>query len=358
MSQATLTQNRSVPSFKVLVGKDPLPTEAGLDLLGVRVSDYVEGAAEFLLTFNNWHSDLQQFKWIDKEIFKEGALLEVKVGFDDEDLKSLIVGEVAAIEPEFHENEAPTLKIHGYDRLHRFRRGRKTQTFVEMKDSQIAEKVARDLDLTPQVEDTGVVLEYVLQNNMTGIDFLLERARRIRYEVTVQDKTLHFRKAASGKSRFATLEYGYTLKSFYPRLSTVKQVSRVVVQGWDPLAKEPIEGRAGSGDEDTRMNGTRLGSAVSESAFFSSEAVIVDKPVFSQGEAVQIARGKFNDMAVEYITGEGHAIGNPDIRAGRVIELAKLGERFSGFYYITSSTHVIDPRGGYTTRFTVERNAT
>jgi phage protein D len=62
-------------------------------------------------------------------------------------------------------------------------------------------------------------------------------------------------------------------------------------------------------------------------------------------------------MIVDFITGEGTAIGNTDIRAGRVIELRKLGQRFSGLYYVTSSTHRVD-QNGYITQFTVERNAT
>jgi phage protein D len=62
-------------------------------------------------------------------------------------------------------------------------------------------------------------------------------------------------------------------------------------------------------------------------------------------------------MAVDFITGEGTAIGNTDIRAGEVVELNGLGKRFSGLYYITSSTHEVGPKG-YRTRFTVGRSAT
>jgi len=39
------------------------------------------------------------------------------------------------------------------------------------------------------------------------------------------------------------------------------------------------------------------------------------------------------------------------------VELKGLGTRFSGLYYITSSTHEVSAKG-YRTRFNVERNAT
>jgi len=149
-----------------------------------------------------------------------------------------------------------------YDMLHRFRRGYKTRSFTDMKDSQIAQQIATDLGLRAQVEDTEIVHDYLLQHNQADIDFLLERARRIRFEVVVKDKTLYFRNAGNDKKTEAvSLNYGSTLKSFYPRLSTVQQVSEVVVQGWDPKKKEAIVGKAVQGDEVSKMNGSNLHQA-------------------------------------------------------------------------------------------------
>jgi phage protein D len=356
MAEPAFEQTRDTPGFKVLVEGSELPTEAALDVINVQVSDYVEGASMFMLTLNIRDSESQEFKWIDEDLLSEGAEVEVKLGYVDS-LQTMIVGEVTSLEPEFNEGEALTMKIHGYDLLHRFRRGRKTRSFTNMKDSDIASQIASELNLRAQVEDTQVVHDYILQHNQTDIDFLLERARRIRYEVVVQDKTLHFRKVANNKGKVITIEYGFTLRAFYPRLSTMQQVSEVIVQGWNPKTKEAIVGRARQGDEVSKMSGTKLGIAISEQAFFQTQTFIVDTPIYSEGEALQIARGKFNDMTVEFIIGEGLATGNMDIRAGEVIELTKLGQRFSGLYYVTSSTHTVD-QTGYTTKFTVERNAT
>jgi uncharacterized protein len=356
MPEPALQAARNTPTFKIYAGGSELPLETALDVQDVKVSDYVEGASTFAITFNNWNSETQEFKSIGDSQLTEGTEVEVKAGYDEE-LSSLIIGEITALEPQFRERATPMMKVHGYDRLHRFRRGRNTRSFVNMKDSEIAEKIARELKLLADVEDTQITHEYVLQSNQSDIDFLLERARRIRYEVIVKDKTLFFRKAANNKSKVISIEFGLTLRSFYPRLSTIKQVSEVIVQGWNHKTKEAIVGRAQQGDEVTKMNGTKLGVAISESAFAPTKSFVVDKPVFSQGEANQIAKGLFNNMTVEFITGEGSAIGNPDIRAGQVIELLKVGRRFSGPYYVTSSTHVIDGHG-YATRFTVARNAT
>lgn len=356
MAEPALEQVRDAPSFKVLAGGSELPTEAALDILEIKVSEYVEGASTFTVTFNNWNSDKQEFKLVDGDLLKEGTEIEVRAGYVDS-LVSLIIGEVTALEPEFPAGEAPTLKIQGYDRLHRFRRGRKTRSFANMKDSEIADQIARDLGLRSQVEDTSITHDYVLQSNQSDIDFLLELARRINFEVVVKDKTLQFRKAANDKGKVVTLEYGMTLQAFYPRLSTMRQVSEVVVQGWNFKTKEAIVGKARKGDETSTMSGAKLGVTISEDAFSNTKTVVVTHPIFTEGEAKQIAGGEFNRMAIDFITGEGVAIGNTSIRAGEVIEFKGLGKRFSGLYYITAATHTVGPKG-YGVRFSVARNAT
>ncbi len=50
------------------------------------------------------------------------------------------------------------------------------------------------------------------------------------------------------------------------------------------------------------------------------------------------------------MTARGSTIGTPDLRAGRTVQIQKLGETFDGTYFVTSTTHHIGS-GGYTTDF-------
>jgi phage protein D len=345
----------SVPHYRVYVGGAPLAVEAEVDILGVTVSQYVEGADVFTIEVNNWHSDRQELKWVDEDLYAPGAEVEVKIGFLD-DVRSLIRGEVTALEPEFHPDKAPTLKVTGYDRLHRFRRGRRTRSFVDIRDSELAESLAAELSLRARVEDTSVVHPYLFQNNQSNIDFLRERARRIRYEVDVEDRTLVFRRSANGAGKTVTLTLGDKLKGFYPRLTTLDQVSEVEVRGWDPVNKSAIVATAGLSDQTTKMQGTTAGPALADEVYGATSVLIADHYLVSQAEADQIAKAQFNVHADGFITGEATAIGNPELAAGTVVELTKLGRRFTGFYYITAASHVIK-REGYVTHLALRRNA-
>ncbi len=57
------------------------------------------------------------------------------------------------------------------------------------------------------------------------------------------------------------------------------------------------------------------------------------------------------------IQGSGSTVGVPTLRAGTIIFIEKLGERFSGRYFVTSTTHTIGD-GGYTTQFNCRREET
>lgn len=347
---------RLVPAFRVQVNGTALPPQATADLISATVHEDVGAPSMFTLRLINWDMHRLSVTWADDDLFSEGDQVAVQMGYVDQ-LKQLMIGEITGLEPEFVNGEVPTLTVRGYDRRHRLMRSRNTRSFTQVKDSDIAVQIASALSLTARVEDSGVTHSYVLQHNQTDLEFLQERAARIGYEVVVEDRTLFFRPHQHTTTPLLTLSRDRDLIEFYPRLTTMSQVDQVTVRGWNPQEKQPIVGQAGSGDQRGTMGGFTGGPAASSSAFGSSAAASVEQPVSSQAEADQIARGRFNTMALAYISGEGVCVGRTDLRAGTVVAIEGLGRRFSGHYYLTSTTHSYSPTQGYRTAFTVRRNA-
>jgi phage protein D len=273
------------------------------------------------------------------------------------DLEKIIVGEITGLEPAFQANSLPTVVVRGYDHRHRLLRGRETRSFIQMKDSDIAKRIASAAGLRAQVTDSKVTLDYVLQHNQTNLAFLQDRARRIGYEVYVKDKILYFQRPRHTDPEAITLSLSEDIIELYPRLTTMSQVGEVVVRGWDVNKKEPIVGQAGTGQEATKMAGHNSGPYTANQAFGRSGAAAVTQPVFNQAEAEQMALGQFNDMALTYISGEGVCYGRTDVRAGIVAKIEGAGQTFSGLYYLTSAEHTMTPAERYQTRFTFQRNA-
>ena len=344
------------PEVRLRVDGKDVPPEAEADVIEVSVLQDVSAPGMFAVRLLNWDLDKLRFTWSDDPLFAEGAEVEVLMGYAGE-LQPVFAGEVTGLEPEFRAEEAPVVTVRGYDRGHRLMRGRRTRSFTQVKDSDIAAQVAREAGLTPEAEDTKITLEYVLQHNQTDLELLEARARRIGYEVWVEDRTLKFRPRPSDGAEALTLDLEEDLLEFYPRLSTVGLAGEVEVRGWSPKDKEAVLGKAAAADAGSKMGGRTGGLDVAVKAFDAAVEATVDLPV-AQGEADQIAAGRLREMALSYVTGEGIAAGRADLKAGTVVRIEGCGQRFSGLYYLASVHHTYTPKRGYRTAFTVRRSAT
>jgi uncharacterized protein len=348
------------PNLNILINGQSLALAAmaaTTDLIAATVVEDVEALSMFTLEFMNWDLVKGEVTWVDHALFSVGNEVEIQMSYAGEPV-TVMVGEITGLEPEFALDDVPTFMVRGYDRRHRLMRGRKTRSFTTMKDSAIASQIAGAAGLIAQVEDTKVTLEYVMQHNQTDLEFLQSRAQRIGYEVFVEHKKLHFHSPKSSQARVLTLRYQDSLLSFSPRLSTMEQVGQIEVQGWDSKQKKAIVGKASAGQESSKMAGETSATIVVNRAFGKASNPKVTLPISSQAEADQMALGQFREMGLVYISGEGQCRGNPDLRAGTVIEILGIGKRFSGLYYVSSVTHTYEADQGYRTDFTVRRNAT
>ena len=354
-----MTDRRSfdvlVPEVKVRVNGNDLSFDATSDIVSVHVLEDVSAAGMCTLTVLSWDNKEMRVTWIDDDQFKEGNAVEIDMGYRDH-MKTIFKGEITGLEPHFSSDRPPTLTVRGYDRRHRLMAKRKTRTFLKMRDSEIASQIAGDWSLTPNVTDTRVTLDYVIQHNQSDFEFLAERARRIGYEMVVDDTTLLFRPRKNDGSPAVTLNRDVELLEFNVRLTTMGQVEEVAVQGWSAKDKDEVKGTSSVGDE-RQMGGTSSGPAATRRAFAGSGGTTVEVPISSQAEADQLARGWFDEMALSYVEGEGLCIGDPELHPGVLVQIDGIGKRFSGAYYVMSTEHSYRPDTGYRTAIGVRRNA-
>jgi len=345
------------PEFALKVNGAALPLAAAADLISIHVLDDVDAMGMFMFSLTCVNTADMKFKWIDDELFREGNPVEIEMGYRD-NRRILFSGEITGLEPTFPENGPPTLTVRGYDRRHRMMRERKTRSYTNVKDSDIANQLAGGAGLKPEVEDTKVVLPYVLQHNQTDLEFLLNRAHRIDYEVVVDGRSLKYQSRKIKDSETLTLRREIELLEFRPRMTTMGQVQEFVVRGWNPKSKEEIISRSGVGDEPTLMQGKSSGPASVQRIFGSTGSASVRVPVQSQEEADRVAKQHFAEMALGYIRADGICIGEPHLRAGIVVKIEGIGDRFSGLYYVSATEQSFSVGKGYRTRFAARRNAT
>jgi phage protein D len=335
-----------------------------------------------------------------------GATVEIFAGAaEDNSTTSLIKGEVTAIEAICQEGLIFSI-VRGYEKAHRLQRGRRTRTYVNMKDSEIASQVAKDAGLdVGKVEETSVAHEHVAQVAQTDWDFLQQRAREIGYETGVVAGKFYFRKgsgrkdsggglggavgavasaAASMLGLGGKLTFKDNLRAFLPRLSAANLTPDVEVRVWDPLdarvavAKaDAASGTATIKDQDpAKLAKSFTDGLISPPSIPSIPQIpglpkldfglpasntaylVVDRPLgvgpAADTAAEAAAKGVADHIASTFAEAEGDAKGDPKIQAGTEVEIAGVPEQFCGKWFVTNSRHVFDPKeNGYHTRFWV-----
>jgi uncharacterized protein len=326
-----------VPSFGVKLNGTPLLPEMSMWIVNLVVEDELDLPGMFALELISRENERGSAAWTDEPRLALGATVEVSMGYGDE-RESLMSGEITALEPTFTSAGPPSLVVRGFDVRHRLNGTRRTRSFVDKKDSAIAELIGAGAGVNIEAVDSRVTHPYVMQADQTDLEFLRERTQRIQYELVVEGRIVRFRPVANTGSGIVTLTLRDDLLEFRPRMSQMP-LTGVRVRGWDAREKQSVTASS---------PGPEAGETFE---------TLVRTPVASQAEADQMAAASFNNAALDLIRGEGRARGRTDVRAGRIIDLKELGQRFSGAYYLTSVVHHYSRRDGYLTDFCARRLA-
>jgi uncharacterized protein len=364
-------ENFYVPHFQfnVVGGGQALRLQ---DVMRVTYQDNLEDIDSFEITVGNWDDTARTFRYeppgpSTPHAIDPGTRVELWLGYLNNQ-RLVMTGEITTLEPSYPESGPPTLTIRGLNRLHSLRR--KQHTWSPDKPMRISEvaKLLGDMPVSDDKPGLGLPVliaedyaqreplePFIFMNNQYDILFLLERARRLGYEVYLgldenHKEFLWFGPVETLRDVSYELEWGNSLTSFRPTLTTARQVSQVTVRGWDRKAQKPIEGSAKLGDKDVPINLDQNSVAV---AVQGRQEIVTDRPLRTQEEANTMARRILADIANDMVVGSGSTVGLPDLRAGRKVHIRGLGDRFNGVYFVTQTTHTLGE--GYRTQFTAKR---
>lgn len=286
------------------------------------------------------------------------------------DPKMLMTGEVTALEAEY--GETAYLTVRGYTQDHRLQRVRRSRTFVNMSDADIARKIAREAGLMiGEVTASRTVYEHVGQVNQTDWEFLSERAARLGFDLGVSHGKFFFGKRTVGAP--VPLRMLSNLVSFAPRVTVGNLAGEAEIRVWDPLAAKVVSGRAGVSSAEggygaqvaglvAKGNGRQaaaarpaasgeLGPPPSEDALVVSD----DPAAFSAtlGPAVQArAEGLAGRLASTFAEAVGESVGDPWLSTGREVDVLGVAPPFAGRWTLTRARHELR-HGRYRTRFEV-----
>ncbi|OZG73973.1 hypothetical protein BTA51_09340 [Hahella sp. CCB-MM4] len=343
------TRQIEVPNFDIYLNGSKLANDVKKYISYVMVKDDLDMPSSFSFRYSTVNLLKGTWQGIDLDMFAIGDRIDIYLGMDK--TKELISGSIDSLNVTF--GDESSVEISGFSWLHKLTFGTITKQYTEKSDSEIASEIATRENLAAEVDSTDTRYDSVIQDNQSNFQFLLERAKRISYELGATEKSLIFRQSQENKSPVTTLKFGINLFDFSVTVNNLNQGSSVEVRGWDIFKKEEFSGSASEGDEDSKMGKSESGFKLSSG---KSPIVLQASNPEDISNAKSLARDKYNELLLDFITGNGQCLGNVDIRAGKTIEVQGIGKKFSGIYYISSATHTLNS-DSYQTQFDVKKTA-
>lgn len=351
------------PERSVSIDDRELPDDVMRDIVEVSYVDDIDDVDVVTLKVSNaWDPQSQSFPYSGSDQFAPGRRLDLAIGYrGGTGLVRMMRGTIASMAPVYPSQGSAVLVVRARSLQAELLRSEETRVYTDMTDSQIADDICGRLNVRlvtdPRAAATEPRYDYVVQLAQYDLVFLLERARRLGYEVMVEKSgdtfELYFGASQNLHGGSLKLKYGIDLHEFHPVLDTSDQVEEVQVDAWDPLNKKRLSASAGRGDFPALA---RLDGPIART-FAGRIERVSDIPVNDLATARAVARGAMEQIMKNMLSGHGSTVGTPQLRAGRTLDISGLDTRFNGRYFVTGSRHTFGP-DGYHTQFTCRREET
>lgn len=370
---------RYAPEFKVLIDGDPLPSALRASITSINYQDGIEGADRVEVTFAN-----PDLRWLEHPLLQVDNGLKLSIGYAPDPLEEVFVGEITGVEPSFHGNGMPAIKVVAQDFLQRLTHGKVDRAFYvsvpktanfPLPDVAVAAIVSGTNLLIPYPDPIGGALSILLtvgtyivapqlaqksirrQESESDFDFLASIAKQNGWEMYIDHTleprgyVLRFQFLVQDYSPSLSLKWGESLTDFTPRLTTVGDVFGVSARIWISAIKMEFVIVVGWDFDRATINlAVYPGVGSLDKLLGEKAAKTVSVKPNGFPNSLQAILGELLPRLNNRLTGSGSTIGNPQIKAARVINLEGLGDQFGGLYRVTQATHTLDS-GGYKTSF-------
>jgi hypothetical protein len=383
-----LPHAKYAPEYSIKIGGDAIPPAMRAAVMRINYQDGIEGADRVEVTLAN-----EGLQWLDHPLLQVDNGFSLAIGYAPNPLEDVFFGEITGINLSFPNSGIPTVTVVAHDLLQRLTHGTKDREFAlstacigkfPLPDVAIAEIIGFTNLLVPfggpgDLAGAGLsaglsfltlLIAYFVdpleakkgvraQKNQSDFEFLSKLAKENGCEMFID----HSRAPHGRRLRFllpiidldeaVTLKWGGSLIDFTPKISTVGQVSGVSATLWLPSIQTEITAilswdfDRGAFDLQVFPN---LPGLADVSRGDKTRLGIKKIPTISAVTTPREILGELLPRLNNRQTASGSAIGDPQIKAGKVIKIDGLGDQFGGLYRVTSAKHSIDG-SGYRTQF-------
>jgi phage protein D len=369
---------RYAPDFRVTIGGEAIPAALRARIIHLTYEDGLKGADRVEIAIAN-----DGLQWLDHPLLQVDKGLTLSIGYAPDPLEEVFVGEITGVNASFPNSGVPTVTIVAHDFLQRLMAGTKDRAFAlslpcigkfPLPDPLVVSLVSFTDLLIPAVDPAGAALSFLtllmayaidpidaknavrIQKGQSDFDFLSVLAKENGWEMYIDHTeepkgyVLKFQFLIQDYAPSVILEWGRSLIDFQPKVTTVGQVAGVSARIW--VASIEMEFVVTlSWDWDRMTFDLKVYPGLGNFAELTGgkEKVLSVSPAGAATAPKQIL-GELLPRLNNRLTATGSTIGDPRIKASKVVKFDGIPGQFGGLYRITSATHTMDSKG-YRTQF-------
>ena len=323
----TLSQTVQVQSINVRYAANKIPVSV------VRILDGSPADGDFPLSESN--------------DFIPGNSIEISLGYDSKN-ESVFKGVIVRHRVISNDEEGPLLEIECMEKVAKLTVARKTRYYEKVKDSDVFSKIISDAGLTPSVESTQPEHISLVQYQCCDWDFMMMRIEANGLLAFVEEDTVSVKAPDTSASPAISLTYGIDMLSVRLMLDAQYQFESVTAKGWDASSQQTVSGESSSPSVASQGN---VDSSTLAKVFGVSDVSLQHNGLFDETELKDWANAKLLKSWMARIKGEISFAGTKEVKAGDVIEIKGLGERFNGNAFVSGIEHEVSDGTWITTAY-------
>jgi phage protein D/phage baseplate assembly protein gpV len=355
--------NSDVVTYAIKVNGSTVPED--VLVTAIKVVRTVNRIPYAMVTILDGEVADQTFRLSDTNLFTPGNSIEIQAGYGAKN-KTIFKGIIIKHGIKATQSATPVLTIECKDVAVKMTVGRKNTYFVDQKDSDIIEEIARRYGIQTDVDTTDTEHGEMVQYYASDWDFVVTRAEANSLLVVLQDGKLSAKKPDFDQEPSFTLMYGSSIYEFEAEMDARDQYPSVKASTWNPANQEVTVSEASASGVSSFGGG--FGSVLSSAASAVSSVastVGIDLPVgeppntdftevmglrnfavqhtgfLSEQETQDWAKAQWQKSQLAKLRGRVKFKGIADAAVGKVIKLNNVGLRHNGNVLVTALSHEI-----------------
>lgn len=335
MPVSPLIEETNLISFDILSSGKAIPSH--YEIFSIHTEQYLNRIAEAEIVVLDGDLSNQTFEVTDSDVFKPGAEIEIKLGYNSKNesvFKGVVVKQMIKLD-----GQGSRLHVICKDKAMQLTINRNNTILTDSTDSAAIESILGKTHLSSSVASTTVRHKEIVQYDTTDWDFIVNRAEINGLVVFTDSGKLKVAKPEVSGSPALQLQYGHDIIDFDVEIDATYQYSDVQGNAWDMSTQSVIS--ASSTEPTVNEQGDITGAKLA-SVLDAGTRNLNSTEGSEQDDVKQWADAALLKSRLSRFRGGVTFQGSSLAKVNSTIKFQGVSNRFNGNAYISGVVHSLE----------------